>query len=102
GQPPASCAGLQQMPQEQQLRDGQGLASFAGQVLAEGVGQRGAAVEGQLLPDGLLHDPAVLAGRITVDVQGAPRPAVAVADQLQVNGPPVVVGEYVRQFGVLD
>src|SRR5215470_6491823 len=90
------------MPQQQQLGDGQCLAALAHGVLAQRVRRRGAVVERQLFPDGLLHDPAVLARRVTVHVQRVHRPAVAVPDQLQVDRAPVIVGQHVAQVRVAD
>jgi hypothetical protein len=54
------------------------------------------------VPECLLDDPRVLARRVAVHVQCVDRSRVAVPDQLQVHGAPVVVGQRLRQAGVLD
>src|ERR1700727_1547378 len=89
---------FEQMPEQQELSDGQRLAAPSRGVLAQRVrqglarGGRGRR-ERQLLPDRLLHDPAVLPRRVPMDVQGVHRASVAVPDQFEVHGPPVVVGQ---------
>src|SRR6516164_5845090 len=71
-----SASGLEQMPQQQQLGDGQRLVTLARRVLAQHVRQHRAVVEGKLLPDRFLHDPAVLPWRVPVHVQRVDRAAV--------------------------
>src|SRR5436190_16287957 len=73
---PGSASGFEQVPQQQQLGDGQRLVTPAGRVLAQHVRQHRAVVEGKLLPDRLLHDPAVLPWRVPVNVQRIHRAAV--------------------------
>src|SRR5450755_628331 len=93
---------FEQVPEQQELGDGQRLAAISGGVLAQLVRQGRVGLERQLLPDRLFHDPDVLPGRVAVHMQGVHRAAVAVPDQLQVYGPPVIVGEHMGQFRVLD
>src|ERR1700735_2760450 len=97
---------FEQVPEQQKLGDGQGLAAPSRGVFAQRVrqglaGAGWAGREGQLLPDRLLHDLAVLPRRVPVDVQGVHRAAVAVPDQLEVHGPPVVVSKHVAQIRML-
>src|SRR5260370_36780093 len=73
---------LEQVPEQQELGYGEGLAAFTRGVFAEGVRQGGVVIEGQLLPYRLLHDPAGLAGRLAVHVQRLRGAAAAVAAQL--------------------
>src|SRR6516162_8115611 len=74
--PSRSASGFEQVPQQQQLGDGQRLIALARRVLAQRVRQHRALVEGELLPDRLLHDPAVLPRRVPVHVQRVHRAAV--------------------------
>src|ERR1700722_7907958 len=89
---------FEEMPEQQELGDRQRLAAPSRGVLAQ-LARQGLACagrggrEGQLLPDRLLHDLAVLPRRVPVDVQGVHRTAGAGPDQLEVHGPPGVVGQ---------
>ena len=94
-----SPAGFYQVIQQEELGDRQRLAALAAIEFAQETGHFHARAEP--VPDGLLEQLAVLAGRVAVDVQRVDRPAVLVARQLQVHRL-AATGEDRAQVGVAD
>ena len=91
---------LEDVEQQQQLDEGQGLAPLPGAEATEDLGHRLGPLH--LPPDRLLHPGGHLPGGIGVDVEGVHRLAVLVADELQVHGLAGVVGENAAEAGLGD